>query len=165
MCKWTKSWPHWCWINRPHVVQGELWTSEDYIKITGTDVFPLPFCGHRWLEDKKVAERALQIWCYIITYVTVTMKKPKSKIPASSSLITLRSAVQDGLIIAKLEYFVSTVEIIKSYLQVFPADVPLLAFISSEIQVLFGDIDEEVCKEWRSFKLQILLWKLTSWMC
>ena len=35
---------------------------EDYTKITGSGVFPQQFCGHRWLEDKKVAERALEIW-------------------------------------------------------------------------------------------------------
>ena len=35
---------------------------EDYTKITGSKVFPLPFSGTRWIEDKKVADRALEIW-------------------------------------------------------------------------------------------------------
>ena len=35
---------------------------EDYTKIAGSDIFPLQSCSHRWLEDKSVAERALQIW-------------------------------------------------------------------------------------------------------
>ena len=26
---------------------------EDYTKMTGSEVFPLQFCGHRWLEDKS----------------------------------------------------------------------------------------------------------------
>ena len=34
---------------------------EDLVKLTGTETFPLPFCGHRWLENKQVAERALEI--------------------------------------------------------------------------------------------------------
>ena len=34
---------------------------EDYQNITGSKVFPLPFCGHRWIEDKKVADRALDV--------------------------------------------------------------------------------------------------------
>ena len=25
---------------------------EDFFKLTGTETFPLPFCGHRWLENK-----------------------------------------------------------------------------------------------------------------
>ena len=32
---------------------------EDYTRTTGSDFFPLPFYGHRWFEDKNVAERAL----------------------------------------------------------------------------------------------------------
>ena len=60
----------------------------------------------------------------------------KSKIPASSSFTTLRTAVQDGLITAKLEFYVSTAAIMKPYLQLFHSDDPLLPFITSEIQVL-----------------------------
>ena len=62
---------------------------EDYIKVTGSEMFALPFCGHRWIEDKKVAERALQIWPHIITYICETLKKSKSQIPTSSSFSAL----------------------------------------------------------------------------
>ena len=27
---------------------------KDYQNITGSKVFPLPFCGYRWIEDKKL---------------------------------------------------------------------------------------------------------------
>ena len=40
---------------------------EDFIKLTGTETFPLPFCGQRWLKNKQVAERALEIWPHITT--------------------------------------------------------------------------------------------------
>lgn len=30
---------------------------EDYFNLTGSDEYPLQFCGTRWVEDKKVAER------------------------------------------------------------------------------------------------------------
>ena len=58
---------------------------EDFRKTTKTDVFPLQFCGHRWLEDKKVADRALEITLHITTYISEILKKPKHKIPATSS--------------------------------------------------------------------------------
>ena len=45
---------------------------EDYTKITGSKVFPLPFSGTRWIEDKKVADRALEIWPNITKYVSET---------------------------------------------------------------------------------------------
>ena len=77
---------------------------EDYTKITEREVFPQQFCGHRWLEDKKVAERALEIWPNITAYVTETLKKPTSQIPTASSFATVRSAVQNHLTIAKLQF-------------------------------------------------------------
>ena len=30
---------------------------KDYFNLTGSDKYPLQFCGTRWVEDKKVAER------------------------------------------------------------------------------------------------------------
>ena len=35
---------------------------EHYQNMTGSKVFPLLFYGHRWIEDKKVADRALGVW-------------------------------------------------------------------------------------------------------
>ena len=77
---------------------------EDYTKITGSDIFPLPFCSHRWLKDKSVAERALQIWPQITAYISETLKKPKSQIPTSKTFSTVSSAPQDSLITAMLEF-------------------------------------------------------------
>ena len=109
---------------------------EDYTKITESEVFPQQFCGHRWLEDKKVAERALEIWPNITAYVTETLKKPVSEILTASSFATVRSAVQNHLTIAKLQFFVSTTSIMKPYLQVFQSDTPLLPFVTSELHAL-----------------------------
>ena len=33
----------------------------NYQNIAGSKVFPLPSCGHRCIEDKKVADRALDV--------------------------------------------------------------------------------------------------------
>ena len=109
---------------------------EDFAEITGTDVFPLQFCGHRWLEDKKVADRALQIWPHITKYISETLKKPKYQIPASSSFATVRSAVHDLLTPAKLAFFASTASVMLPYLQVFQSDAPLGPFVISELHTL-----------------------------
>ena len=66
---------------------------EDYTKMIGSEVFPLQFCGHRWLEDKRVAERAVEMWPSLTTYITEILKKPKSQVPTSSSFSTVKSAV------------------------------------------------------------------------
>ena len=35
---------------------------DDYVTMTGGSSYPLQFCGTRWIEDKKVAERLIKIW-------------------------------------------------------------------------------------------------------
>ena len=42
---------------------------ENFVKLTGSTVFPLKFCLHRWVEDVVVAERAHQLWPNIKKYV------------------------------------------------------------------------------------------------
>ena len=92
---------------------------EDYTKMTGSEVFPLQFCGHRWLEDKRVAERAVEMWPSLTTYITEILKKPKSRVPTSSSFSTAKSAVLNKLTTAKLEFFMSVAAAMRPYLQTF----------------------------------------------
>ena len=89
----------------------------------------------RW-EDKKVAERALQIWLAVMVYIKETVKKPEGEVPVSYFFTTIRSAVQDHLITVKLEFFVSTASIMEPFLLMFQADVPLPPFIVSELKTL-----------------------------
>ena len=84
-------------------------------------------------EDKSVVERALQIWPQINAYISETLKKPKGQIATSNTFSTVRSAVQDSLITAKLEFFVSVAVILKTYLEIFHSDASLLPFITSKL--------------------------------
>ena len=105
---------------------------EDYTKMTGSEVFPLQFCGHRWLEDKGVAERAVEMWPSLTTYITEILKK--SQVPASSLFSTVKSAVLNKLTTAKLEFFMSIAAAMRPYLQTFQSNGPLLPFITSELE-------------------------------
>ena len=78
----------------------------------------------------------MEIWPNITAFITETLKKPKNQIPTSTSFATVRSAVQNHLTIAKLQFFVSTAAIMKPYLQVFQSDAPLLPFVISELHSL-----------------------------
>ena len=120
---------------------------EDYKKITGSKVFPLPFCGTRWIEDKKVADRALEIWPNIAKYVSETLKKPKSEVLTSSYCATLRSAVQDDLIVAKLQFLASTASVMMPYLQKFQGDAQLLPFTATEVTVLLETLMQKFIKQ------------------
>ena len=44
-------------------------TKEDFIQITGSDLYPFRFCQHRWVEDIKVGEQALKVWPHVNSYV------------------------------------------------------------------------------------------------
>ena len=109
---------------------------EDYTKMTGSQVFPLQFCGHRWLEDKRVPERAVEMWPSLTTNITEILKKPKSQVPTSSSFSTVKSAVLNKLTTAKLEFFMSIAAAMRPYLQTFQSDGPLLPFITPVLETL-----------------------------
>ena len=115
---------------------------EDYQKLTGLKVFPT-----RWIEDKKVADRAIQIWTNIIKYINETLKKPKSQVPTSSYFAKIRSAVQDSLIVAKLQFFASTASLMVPYLQKFQTDTPLIAFTTTEVTVLLETLMQKFIKQ------------------
>lgn len=42
---------------------------EDFTPLTKITQFPLPFCGHRWLENLPAVERALDVWPSLTTYM------------------------------------------------------------------------------------------------
>ena len=113
---------------------------EDYTKMTGSEVFPLQFYGHRWLENKRVAERAVEMWPSLTTCITEILKKPKSQVPTSSSFSTVKSAVLNKLTTAKLEFFMSIAAAMRPYLQTFQSDGPLVPFITSELETLLGTL-------------------------
>ena len=84
----------------------------------------------------RVAERAVEMWPSLTTYITEILKKPRSQIPTSSSLSTVKSAVLNKFATAKLEFFISIAAAMRPYLQTFQSDGPLLPFVTSELETL-----------------------------
>ena len=72
---------------------------EDFVKLTGSTVFPLKFCPHRWVED--VADWAHQMWPNIKKYVSSFRATPK-KAPQTASYATIKEACEDPLTVTKL---------------------------------------------------------------
>ena len=67
----------------------------DYISVTGSSKFPLFFCGTRWVEDKAVADRLVDIWENIVNLVRYFEKFSKSKQPTSKSFVNVQKACND----------------------------------------------------------------------
>ena len=76
-----------------------------------------------------------------------TLKKLKSKIPESITFAILRNAVQDGLIVAKLQFFSSTATIMMPYLLKFQGNAPHAPFMTTEVTVLLETLMHKFIKQ------------------
>ena len=75
---------------------------DDFVKLTGSTVFPLKFCPHIWVEDVDVAERALQMWPNIKKYVSSFRATPK-KAQQTASYAAIKEACEDPLTVTQLD--------------------------------------------------------------
>lgn len=74
---------------------------EDFSTLTKTSVFPLPFCGHRWIENLPIVKKAIAVWSMIVMYVDAVTKKEIPN-PKTSSYDALAEARKDSLIMAEV---------------------------------------------------------------
>jgi hypothetical protein len=105
----------------------------DFQEITGSNLFPLEFCGTRWVEDRSVAERAIKCWSNVCKYVRKVTERPKSKIPKCASFQTIPAAVEDPLTVAKLHMFVNVASILALFLNHFQSERPLIPFLAQHV--------------------------------
>lgn len=95
----------------------------DYTKFSGSIIFPLKFCAIRWVENFKVAERALIILPNIRKYVEGV--KEINKVPACNSFEIVNSALKDKLLPAKLAFCQSLSSEVEPFLTRFQTSKPL----------------------------------------
>ena len=79
-------------------MNGKTETYPNTYPYLGSTLFPLRFCKHRWIENVPVAERALQMWPNVITYIK-SVASGKLKDPKTKSFEYLKSAYMDPLLI------------------------------------------------------------------
>ena len=103
---------------------------KDFVKLTGSTVFPLKLCPHRWVEDVVVAERAHQMWPNIKKFVSSFRATPK-KAPQTASYATIKEACEDPLTVTKLEFFISVAKQLQPFLLKFQTDAPMAPFLGS----------------------------------
>ncbi|XP_056439589.1 uncharacterized protein LOC130376758 isoform X1 [Gadus chalcogrammus] len=112
---------------------------EDFCSLTKSSVFPLPFCGHRWIENLPVVDRAITIWPMMVKYVdAVTQKKLPN--PRTSSYDTLAEARNDPLIMAKLHFFMAVSRTFTTFLTKYQTDEPVIPFIGKDLAVLMKSL-------------------------
>jgi hypothetical protein len=103
---------------------------EDYVETTGSDLFPLQFCGHRWLENEPVATRALQMWDDLKKYLDSVDND-------SSHYHTLKESMKDPLTIPRLHFFLSVSRMFTPFLCKYQTDRPVIMYLYSDLKSLF----------------------------
>ncbi|CAM4573936.1 unnamed protein product [Leuciscus chuanchicus] len=132
---------------------------EDYTKLTGTSLFPLPFCGHRWVENLPVAERAIEVWTKLKEYVEAVRRKELPN-PGTSSFDTIEAANKDPLILAKLQFFMALSRTFCPFLKKYQTDEPVLPFLCRDLTELMMSLVRRFIK--RELLQDITPFKLTK---
>ena len=105
-----------------------------YLHEGHSELFPLKFAATRWIEDQKVAERALEVWPSIVATIKHWTSLCKSKQPKNNkSYETLVEYHKDPLIPARFHFFCFIAGILKPFLVIFQSDNPLLSFMFDEL--------------------------------
>ena len=120
---------------------------DDYTTVTGSTVFPLKFCSTRWIEDDRVAERALEVWPNVEKYIQHVSKEPKSKQPTSASFSTIEKATKDVLVPAKLQVFVYIAKVLKPFLVKYKTDEPMIMFLAEDLQSMYSKLMHKFVKK------------------
>ena len=93
------------------------------------------FC-FRWVEDKPVSERLLELWPSIVKMVNYWEGLPKSKRPSSKSYVNVFSAVNDNLTPVKLHFFSFVASIFQPFLVKNQSNKPMVPFVHDDLLYL-----------------------------
>ena len=111
-----------------------------YVSVSGSNIFSLPFCATRWVEDKKVAEQLLEIWSYISKVVAFWLKLLKSKQPKCKSFESVKKAVEDELTTVKPSFFGYLASIFQPFLEKYQSQVPTIPYMYSDLVKLIRSL-------------------------
>jgi len=101
----------------------------------------LPFCGIRWVEDQKVADRSWEVWPNIVEIMTFWRNLPESKQPSSTSFEAVRKGVEDPLTITRISFFSFFASLFHQ------SKVPILPFLYTDISRLLRSLLTPIVKE------------------
>lgn len=114
-----------------------------FTEITKSTVFPLKFCAVRWLENIKVAQRALDILPNLCNFINEISKTNQL---SSTSFETVTRMVKDPFLPAKLQFFISFASDIEPFLKEFQSDVPLAPFLYDAVTCIIKTQMNKVVK-------------------
>ena len=102
-----------------------------------TSFFYLPF---RWLEEKKVSDRIIEIWPSIVKFINRWSSLPPSKQPKCKSCEVLKNSVKDPFVVAKFNFFSFLAGRLLPYLTRYQSQKPMIPFLHDVIQQLVKEL-------------------------
>lgn len=115
-----------------------------YVQYSGSELFSMKFCGHRWLENSGVAKRAIDIIGIIRKFVD-GVKKDKVE-PKCKSYNDVVKFLKDPLVCAKLTFFRSVALELEPLLRELQTDNPMAPFLYTAISQVIVSLSEEFIK-------------------
>ena len=119
---------------------------DDFVAVTGSTKYPLYFCATRWVENKLVADRMLEVWPNIKKIVQFWEGLPKSKQPSCKSYSNVQDGVHDVLIEAKMTCFSFICSIVEPYLKKYQCEKPMIPFMYNDLKALVKGLLQLITK-------------------
>ena len=95
-------------------------------------MFPQPFCGHQWLENLPVIERALEVWPSLKLYLDAVHRKELPNLK-TASFDTIDAAHNDSLTITKMHFFMTVARIFDPFMRKYQTDEPVMPFFGKDL--------------------------------
>ena len=97
----------------------------------------------RWVENKKVADRLIELWDNIRQLSKFWDKLPKSKQPKSKSYKIVQEAISDLFtLVVKLKFFSFVSDIVEPFLKKYQSDKPMIPFMYEDLKDLVSRLLE-----------------------
>jgi len=113
---------------------------EKYESITETNVYPLPYCGHRWCENEDSANRAELIWVGYVKFIKHLNSLPKSRQPQCKSYAILLETIDDPLQQTKFKFVEFIASKMNVFLKGFQTDQPMVPFLCEILKNLLSSL-------------------------
>ena len=107
-----------------------------YESITESNIYPLPYCGHRWCENDNCANRAEIVWPGFVKFIKYLQGLVASKRPQRKSFTFLQESIKDPLLKAKFKFVEFIAEKLNTFLRGFQTDQPMVPFLCDTLKEL-----------------------------
>ncbi|KAK3914496.1 Purine nucleoside phosphorylase DeoD-type [Frankliniella fusca] len=117
-----------------------------FTKITSSEVFPIPFCFTRWIENDKAGSRAIAMLPHLKTWVDEVRREGKNNIlnKGHKNFDRVARALKDRLLGPKLAFFVSSAQMIEPFFTAFQSNNPMAPLLYRELESLTVALMERV---------------------